>query len=131
MRRVIQRCVVLVVAVTITLISTREARASASGGGITVVTYTGGCRAGWIDINPQLQINRGARFVHMYAALYTAQGRILRTSGTIVYQTFYGPARAAWPRWYGGVPSGGAYVKVYVKNEAGRLLLVDTARCRT
>lgn len=108
--------------------------ASASGGGITVTTYTGGCRYGYVDINPQIRVQSGWVFVNMYAALYNANGRILKTSGgdgSIVYRSFYGPSRATWPRWQGSVPRGGAYVKVFVKNADDHLVLVDTATCRT
>lgn len=128
------------VALAITLSSVRggmpsTSTPSASGGGVQVVTYTGGCRAGIVDMNPQFRITKGWAFVNMFAALYDANGRMLMTSGgsgSLVYRSFYGPTN--WiktVRWYVYAPNGGAYVKVFVRNADDHLVLVDTATCRT
>jgi hypothetical protein len=110
--------------------------ASSTGGGITITTYTGGCRAGVIDVNPQLSIARGWVFVDMYATLYDGRGRILATSrgygnASFPYRSYYGPATVKTPRWYTYAPRGGQYVKIFIKNSSGQLVVHDTATCRT
>ena len=106
--------------------------AETSREGITVRTYTGGCRYGVVDVNPQFRVTRGQGTIIIYAALYNINGQPIATSGDLVHEPFYA-SPTTWytgTRWYQRVPSGGVRVVVFVKRDR-RLVLYDHAPCRT
>jgi hypothetical protein len=113
------------------------AGAATSGNGVSVTTYTGGCRAGVVDVNPHFSIYKNNVYIRdVSVGLYDASNRLILTAaGGGAYgfpqdSMYYAGSQLVHARWYAYAPRGGQYVVVYVKTAAG-IAVIDRATCRT